>query len=221
MMTLEIFAIYSCGGYAREVLPLLREQLPPLDHQQRSELVFLDDFVQKSYVNGIRVLTLSSLLDEVDASRVQCSIAVSDGQVRESLTLKCADLGIKLMTVKAANAIVMDDVDLGEGSILSPFVTLTSNISIGKSFHCNLYSYVGHDCVIGDYVTFAPGVKCNGNVHIGSGAYFGAGAVILPGTANQPMVIGEGAVIGAGAVVTRSVPPNSTVVGNPARLLQR
>ena len=61
----------------------------------------------------------------------------------------------------------MDDVKIGEGAILSPYVTLTSNISIGKFFHANLYSYVEHDCFIGDFVTFAPGVKCNGNVVIG------------------------------------------------------
>ena len=217
----EIFAIYSCGGYGREVLPLLRDQVSTLGDRQCSELVFLDDFVQRDYVNGIRVLTLASLLDEIDASNVRCAIAVSDGLIRERLASKCANHGIRLMTVRAASAVVMDEVVLGEGAILSPFVTLTSNISIGKGFHCNLYSYVAHDCVIGDYVTFAPGVKCNGNVHIGSGAYIGTGAVIFPGTPSQPMIIGEGAVIGAGAIVTRSVPPKSTVVGNPARPMRR
>jgi sugar O-acyltransferase (sialic acid O-acetyltransferase NeuD family) len=115
----------------------------------------------------------------------------------------------------------LDDVQVGEGAVLCPFVTLTSNVRIGKHFHANLYSYVEHDCVIGDFVTFAPGVKCNGTVHIEDHAYIGAGAVIKQGLPNAPLVIGRGAVVGMGAVVTKSVPPGVTVVGNPARPLSK
>jgi len=68
----------------------------------------------------------------------------------------CLD-GVRPWTVRAANVVVLDDVDMGAGGILCPFVTLTSNIRIGCSFHANLYSYVANDCLIGDYVTFARG----------------------------------------------------------------
>jgi acetyltransferase-like isoleucine patch superfamily enzyme len=70
--------------------------------------------------------------------------------------------------------------------------------------------------VIGDYVTFAPGVRCNGNVHIGNHAYIGSGATIIQGTKDIPLVIGEGAIVGMGAVVIKSVGPYTTVAGNPA-----
>lgn len=43
-------------------------------------------------------------------------------------------------------------------------------------------------------------------------AWIGTGAMILPG-----VQIGRGAVVGAGAVVSKSVPPNTIVVGNPAK----
>ena len=87
----------------------------------------------------------------------------------------------------------MDDVQIGVGAILCPFVTLTSNIRIGQHFHANLYSYVEHDCIIGDYVTFAPAVKCNGNIVIEDHAYIGTGAIIKQGKPGQPLVIGRGA----------------------------
>ena len=90
-----------------------------------------------------------------------------------------------------------------DGCRVKPFVSITSNIKIGKCFHANLYSYVEHDCVIGDFVTFAPGVKCNGNIHIQDHAYIGAGAMIKQGTPDQPLIIGAGAVVGMGAVVTK------------------
>ena len=115
----------------------------------------------------------------------------------------------------------MDAVETAAGAALSPFVTIGSNVKIGQCFHANLYSYVEHDCIIGDYVTFAPGVKCNGNIHIQDHAYIGAGAIIKQGTPDQPLIIGTGAIVGMGAVVTKSVPAGVTVVGNPARILQR
>lgn len=105
------------------------------------------------------------------------------------------------------------------GAILAPFVTITSNVRIGKNFHANIYCYVAHDCVIGDFVTFAPAVRCNGNVVIEDHAYIGTGAILKQGRPDKPLVIGRGAVVGMGAVVTKDVPPGVTVVGNPARPL--
>jgi acetyltransferase-like isoleucine patch superfamily enzyme len=75
--------------------------------------------------------------------------------------------------------------------------------------------------VIGDYVTFAPAVKCNGNIMIEDHAYIGAGAIIKQGEPGKPTVIGQGAVVGMGTVVTKSISPGTTVVGNPAQQLEK
>ena len=46
------------------------------------------------------------------------------------------------------------------------------------------------------------------------GASIGSGATLLGG-----ITVGENAIIGAGSVVTKDVPPDTTVAGNPARIL--
>lgn len=214
-MTLPLFAVYGASGCGRGVLPLARAQLA-LEGMPTTQLVFVDDQPEAAEVNGHRVLRYAEFL-QADVSSRHIVIAISNSAVRQVLADRCAADGVQPWTVKAANVVVMDDVSLGEGAALSPFVTLTSNIRIGRHFHANLYSYVEHDCVIGDFVTFAPGAKCNGNVHIEDHAYIGAGAVIKQGKPGKPLVIGRGALVGMGAVVTRDVPPGVTVVGSPAK----
>jgi sugar O-acyltransferase (sialic acid O-acetyltransferase NeuD family) len=212
------FAIFGASGCGRGVLPLVRLQLHADLTARRADLVFLDDHLPATVVNGQRVLSYAEWLSEPASSR-HINVAIANGQVRQKLVQRCAADGLQFFEARAANVVQMDDVHLGEGAVLSPFVSLTSNIRIGQHFHANIYSYVEHDCVIGDFVTFAPGVMCNGNVHIEDHAYIGAGAVIMQGQPGAPLTIGRGAVVGMGAVVTKSVPPGVTVVGNPARPL--
>ena len=216
-MSQELFAVYGVSGCGRGVMPIARLQL----RQQRisdDRLVFVDDNPDASVVNGQRVMTYAQFLAEPARTRYAV-LAIANSTVRERLALRCAEDGVAAWSVAAANVEILDDVQIGVGAILCPFVTVTSNIQIGKHFHANLYSYVEHDCVIGDYVTFAPAVKCNGNIVIEDHAYVGAGAIIKQGRPGQPLVIGKGAVVGMGAVVTKDVPAGATVVGNPARFL--
>lgn len=208
-------AVYGAGGCGRGIMPLVREQYGSI----ATEILFVDDrMAGPDTCNGHRVTSYIDWIRERTHVR-KATLAIANSRIRERLALRCRADGVEFLEVRSNNVVVMDDVVLGEGAILCPFVTIASNVRIGAHFHANLYSYVEHDCVIGDFVTFAPGVKCNGNVTIEDHAYIGAGAVIKQGVPDVPIVIGQGATVGMGAVVTRSVPPGATVVGNPARLL--
>lgn len=53
-----------------------------------------------------------------------------------------------------------------------------------------------------------------GTIIIHNNSFIGENAIILP-----EVVIGPNSIVGAGSVVTKTVPPNSVVVGNPAKVL--
>lgn len=212
----RLIGIYGASGFGREVMPVARAQFG-LDN---TTYVFLDDGDCGSSCNGYDVLSWAQFLERPEGERL-VTLAIADGAIRESLAERSAQAGVEVCHVAAPNVWMGDDIVLGPGAILQPFVTLTSNVRIGSCFHANIYSYVAHDCVIGDFVTFAPQVQCNGNVHIADHAYVGTGAIIRQGRPDKPLVIGAGAVIGMGAVVTKDVPPGTTVIGNPARVMEK
>lgn len=218
-MTGPLFGIYGASGCGRGVLPLARDMLSR-EGVSQDRLVFIDDRPATSVVNGHRVVTYAEFIASKASERF-AALAIANSAVRERLEGQCHADGVRPWSVSAPNVVIMDDVVIGEGAILCPFVTITSNIRIGRQFHANIGSIVEHDCVLGDFVTFAPGVICNGNVRIEDHAYIGAGAMLRQGRSGAPLVIGRGAVVGMGSVVTRDVLPGVMVAGNPARPLEK
>ena len=210
----KIYAVYGASGCGRSLMPVARDCVP--DDQT---IYFIDDAVTtEQQINGYKAVNYD-MFKAIESDEKNVLIAIANSNIRQKLAEKLTNDGINIWTVKSQSTVIMDSVIIGNGAALSPFVTIGANVTIGHYFHANLYSYVEHDCVIGDFVTFAPRVSCNGNVHIKDHAYIGTGAVLRQGTPDKPLIIGKGAIVGMGAVVTKDVPAGVTVVGNPARPL--
>ncbi|MBQ9551157.1 MAG: serine O-acetyltransferase [Clostridia bacterium] len=83
---------------------------------------------------------------------------------------------------------------------------------------------IGETAIIGDDVTLYQGVTLGGTGHhtgkrhptIGNNVLIGAGAKVL-----GPFTVGDNSNIAAGAVVLDEIPPNSTAVGVPARVVKQ
>ena len=98
--------------------------------------------------------------------------------------------------------------------------------TIGKGFFIDHGPgvIIGETAIVGDNVTLYQGVtlggtgKESGKRHptIGDNVMIGAGAKVL-----GSFTVGENSMIGAGSVILQEVPPNSTVVGVPGRIVKR
>lgn len=109
-----------------------------------------------------------------------------------------------------------DKTTLGQGVVIYPGASLTTEVTIGDFVHINPCVTVGHSALIGNYCTLCPGANVSGNSRIGSGCFIGAGAVVKEGVR-----IPENCMIGAGAVVVKSITQSGTWVGIPARRIQK
>jgi maltose O-acetyltransferase len=104
---------------------------------------------------------------------------------------------------------------LGKNCYIAPSVLIDQTfpwlISIGDD--CTLtynVTILAHDASTKKYLNYTK----IGAVTIGNRCFVGAGSIILPN-----VNIGNNVIIGAGSVVTHSIPDNSVVAGNPAKII--
>jgi carbonic anhydrase/acetyltransferase-like protein (isoleucine patch superfamily) len=122
------------------------------------------------------------------------------------------------------SAVVIGDVDLGEGVSLWPQSVLRgdynfirvgkgSNVQDGAVLHNDTQHplVIGEDCVIGH-------LACVHGCEVGKRCLIGIHATILNGAK-----IGDECIIGAGAVVSEGaqIPPRSLVLGVPGKVLRQ
>ncbi len=144
-----------------------------------------------------------------------------------------------------SGSVIYSGVKIGNNFRTGHNILIRENTVIGDNVLIGTNSVVENDCTIGQDVSIQTGVYVTTKTIIENGVFMGprsvttndkymqtgakligptikkkarigANAVLLPG-----IIVGEEAVVGSAAVVTRDVLAKTTVVGNPAREIQR
>jgi acetyltransferase-like isoleucine patch superfamily enzyme len=139
--------------------------------------------------------------------------------------------------VKLAKFINLYGCEIGDNTKIGAFVEIQKNARVGKNCKISSHTFVCEGVTIEDDVFVGHGVTFINDTYpratvpggglqteqdwkveptlVKAGASIGSGATIL-----SKVTIGERAIVGAGSVVTKSVPANSIVAGNPARVVR-
>lgn len=206
--------IAGAGGHAIEILSVLSES----DFQ--GEIYFFNDINSSpgtSLFNKYKVLTTIDEVKDIFKSDPSFVIGVGKPKARKTLSDKLSGAGGELQSVISPSAkLGKHEVILDRGLNIMTGAVITNRARIGEGSLVHIHCSIHHDVEIGAYCELSPGCRILGGATIGSYVSVGAGAIVLPG-----IMVGDHAVIGAGAVVTKNVAASETVVGVPAKAIER
>ncbi len=206
--------IVGASGFGREVLTCLidvyKNQGIVISKQDICFLETEEFWEETKIIHGFDVITENDFKPEES----EVLVAIGDGKLRKKIVENLPE-NTKFGILIHPAATISEWVELGEGSIVTAGVVLTTDIKIGKHAHLNLTSTVGHDCQIGDYFTTAPGTNISGICTIGDNVYFGTNSSV-----RQGISICQDVVIGMGGVVVKNITESGIYVGNPATKLE-
>lgn len=118
---------------------------------------FIDDNEQKQgqIFNEIPVMSL----EEAKKAYPQALLVsgIGNPQTREKLVQKAQEAGFSFVSMIHPRAEMSRWVEIGEGTVICAGNILTTNIILGQQVQINLDCTIGHDVVMGDYTTLAPG----------------------------------------------------------------
>jgi sugar O-acyltransferase (sialic acid O-acetyltransferase NeuD family) len=181
---------------------------------------FIDDDLSQigKQINGVEIICTTD--DFIRAHSVLASekpsaiISIANPQIKAVISQKLDGI-VTWENIIHPTAQLSPYIALGIGVLVQAFVNISANTTIGNHTMINNHTSVGHDVILGDFVSVMVNVTLSGHVNIKEYGYLGSSATILPG-----ITIGENACVGAGAVVTHDLPPNCTAIGVPAKIIR-
>ena len=212
-MSLPVLVL-GAGGHAKVLIDALLASCAVI-----AGIVDPDPRLAGTDLLGVPVLGGDDLVGEFPPSEVLLvnglgSVGAPVG--RRRLFERFKEMGYSFASVVHPSAVVAADVELGEGAQIMAGAVIQPGSRIGCNAIINTRASVDHDCLVGAHVHIAPGVTLSGGVTVGEASHLGTGATVIQGRR-----IGAESVIGAGALVLNDVAPAVTVVGVPARMVER
>lgn len=208
--------IIGAGGFGREVLEIaldIQEQNPEVDWQVKGFLTDIEgDFYEK---NTLGYKIVGDITNHKVSDNNVYAFAIADIFFKMKITESFLQQGAKFVTLIHPTAVIGRTNKIGEGTIISPRVTITANVSVGRFVRIGGGSSIGHDVLIDDYCVISGTCGINGYARLEKGVFMGSHVAICPHAK-----VGEFARIGAGAVVLRKVKSNTLVSGNPAKRIE-
>jgi sugar O-acyltransferase (sialic acid O-acetyltransferase NeuD family) len=143
-------------------------------------------------------------------------VAIGNNTQRSLVQGKVLEHGRSLVSIVHPTASVSRSATLDAGCYLAEHATIRANSFVGAGTILNTGSVVSHDCHIGSFVSFGPNAATASHVSTGARTMLGVGACVRPHAK-----IGSDCEVGAGAAVVNDIPDGCTVVGVPAKPIER
>jgi sugar O-acyltransferase (sialic acid O-acetyltransferase NeuD family) len=200
--------IFPCNGNGLEALDCLAEAF-----EFRG---FVDDTPEKQRAGafGHRVLPRSALAGMPEAAVLAVPGGPASYKGRRAVIEGLGVAHDRFVNVIHPAARIAGIARLGTNVLVMAGAVVTSNAAIGDHVCVLPNTVIHHDVTVGNFSLIGANVAVAGGVSIGDNCYIGSGTNIMNGVR-----IGERSLVGLGSNVIRDVAPDTTVAGNPARVI--
>lgn len=168
----------GAGGHAHAVLSIFKR-----NYSHGECVVFdADPKLHGKYISGFEVVGDDQLIASYQSKGYEYFIIalgmVKPSDLRKNLFNKMIDMGLKPLSVIDPTAIVMPDVQLGDGNTIMAGAIINSGANLGSNVIINTGAIIEHEVIIQDHVHIAPGAIICGRSDIGEQSFIGAASVI-------------------------------------------
>jgi sugar O-acyltransferase (sialic acid O-acetyltransferase NeuD family) len=184
------------GGHAKEVMAQMGVKL---------EMFVDDEYVDKE----------TQPLSKLNPKEHIVMITIGDSKHRHNVFQRLPE-GLQFFTFVHPTALILESIEIGEGSFIGAYSVLTTNIKIGSHVILNRGVQIGHDSKVGCFFSAMPGSIVSGNVVIGERTYMGTNSSI-----KEKIHICSDVTIGSNATVVKNIINAGTYVGVPAKLIKK
>ncbi len=207
--------IFGAGGNADVICSTIKDINQ--ESQQIEILGFFDDVEKKRDVLGkINKKNVEKFKRYKDVYFIWSLRSTNLGK---KILNKYNDLDLskkKLLTIKHPTAVISKFSKIGSGVTIHPFVNIGPGVDIKNNIHIFSHSLIGHNTILNNFSYIANNASIGAFVKVKEGGYIGMNASI-----KERVTIEKWSIVGMGSVVINNVIKNSTVVGNPAKALEK
>jgi len=183
-------ALIGASGHAREVNSQMGNKLP----------MFVDDEYSTSETQPI---------SKLDFNEYEIMVAVANPIDRERIIERLPKNAV-FFTYIHPTALILGNIEIPEGCFVGAYSIITCDIKIGKHSILNRMCQIGHDCIIGDYLSMMPGSIISGNCDIGTCFYIGNNSSV-----KEKIKICNDVTIGLLSGVVKNIEEPGIYIGTP------
>lgn len=174
---------------------------------------FFDD-TREGPVDGWPVA--GKAIDLLEAQVDGVIVAIGNNRLRLAWITRLRSAGSRIVTIADPSSQISKSAHVGDGSFVAGGAIVGTGARLGSGCIINTAATVDHDCRLADGVHLSPGTHLSGGVEIGEASWLGTGSAV-----RNNITIGTDVIVGVGSVVVSDVAAGQTVVGVPARPLEK
>lgn len=203
--------VIGARGFAKQLIEVFFQQ------KHTKALLFFDEVNTSKTFLAFPVLTSEEEVKNVFINvSDKFSLGTGNALLRKKMYERFSSLGGTVTSVISPAAYLSKFARVAEGTCVLTGAIVETDAEVGLGALVNCWAMIHHDVKVGAFSEIAPGAILLGNSVVGSTCIIGAGAIIMPGVR-----VDDFSVVGANSLVTKDVAAGITVIGSPAKPINK